>query len=37
MAKKSAFLVEKPEDSLGFLLWKNTTIWQRKIKAVGFF
>jgi DNA-binding PadR family transcriptional regulator len=33
MAKKSAFLVEKPEDSLGFLLWKNTTIWQRKIKA----
>ena len=33
MAKKSAFFVEKPEDSLGFLLWKNTTIWQRKIKA----
>lgn len=33
MAKNSAFFVEKPEDSLGFLLWKNTTIWQRKIKA----
>lgn len=33
MARKSAFFVEKPEDSLGFLLWKNTTIWQRKIKA----
>jgi len=33
MAKKSAFFVEKPEDSLGFLLWRNTMIWQRKIKA----
>lgn len=33
MIKKSAFSVEKPEDSLGFLLWKNTTIWQRSIKV----
>jgi len=33
MAKESAFFVERPEDSLGFLLWKNTTIWQRNIKA----
>ena len=33
MTKKSVFSVEKPEDSLGFLLWKNTTIWQRRIKA----
>lgn len=33
MVKKSSFLVEKPEDSLGFLLWRNTTIWQRRIKA----
>ncbi len=33
MVKKSAFSVEKPEDSLGFLLWRNTTIWQRRIKA----
>jgi MarR family transcriptional regulator, organic hydroperoxide resistance regulator len=33
MAKKSAFSVEKPEDSLGFLLWKTTTSWQRLIKA----
>lgn len=33
MAMKSAFSVERPKDSLGFLLWKNTTIWQRSIKA----
>ena len=33
MKKKSVFSIEKPEDSLGFLLWKNTTIWQRRIKA----
>jgi DNA-binding MarR family transcriptional regulator len=33
MAKESVFFVEKPGDSLGFLLWKNTTIWQRNIKA----
>ena len=32
MVKKSVFSVEKPEDSLGFLLWKNTTTWQRRIK-----
>lgn len=33
MAKESVFSVDKPEDSLGFLLWKTTTIWQRNIKA----
>jgi DNA-binding MarR family transcriptional regulator len=33
MVKESAFSVEKPKDSLGYLLWKNTTIWQRRIKA----
>ncbi len=33
MNKKSIFSVEKPEDSLGFLLWRNTTTWQRRIKA----
>jgi DNA-binding MarR family transcriptional regulator len=33
MVKKSAFSVENPEDSLGFLLWRNTTIWQRRIKS----
>lgn len=33
MAKESAFFALRPEDSLGFLLWKNTTIWQRNIKA----
>lgn len=33
MVKKSAFSVSRPEESLGFLLWKNTTIWQRQIKT----
>jgi len=28
----SSFGFEKPEDSLGFLLWKITTTWQRSIK-----
>ncbi len=31
--KKSAFAAENAEDSLGYLLWKNTIIWQRHIKA----
>lgn len=34
MKRKSAFSVDKPEDSLGYMLWKTTTIWQRQIKAV---
>ena len=29
---KPPFGFEKPEDSLGFLLWQTTMIWQRKIK-----
>lgn len=29
---ESAFDVETPEDSPGFLLWQTTVIWQRKIK-----
>ena len=29
---KSAFSVEKPEDSLGFLLWQIMITWQRSIK-----
>ncbi len=33
MLEKSAFLVKQPEESLGYLLWKNTTAWQRAIKA----
>ncbi len=33
MQKKSAFSVDKPEASLGYLLWRNTTFWQRNIKA----
>lgn len=28
----SSFGFEKPEDSLGFLLWQITTTWQRAIK-----
>lgn len=28
----SPFGFDKPEDSLGFLLWQTTTIWQRLIK-----
>lgn len=28
----SSFGFEKPEDSLGFLLWQITTTWQRSIK-----
>lgn len=33
MLEKSVFFVEKPEESSGYLLWKNTTMWQRTIKA----
>lgn len=31
---KSAFSVEKPEDSAGLLLWQTTVMWQRSIKQV---
>lgn len=30
---KSPFSVDKPEDSVGFLLWQTTITWQRRIKA----
>ena len=32
MANKSAFSVDKPEDSLGLLLWQTTITWQRQIR-----
>lgn len=32
MATESAFGFDKPEDSLGFLLWQTTVTWQRLIK-----
>jgi DNA-binding MarR family transcriptional regulator len=32
MASDSAFGVERPEDSPGFLLWQTTVTWQRLIK-----
>jgi len=31
---ESPFGFDKPEDSLGFLLWQTTITWQRLIKAV---
>jgi MarR family transcriptional regulator, organic hydroperoxide resistance regulator len=31
---KSVFGFDKPEDSLGFLLWQTTITWQRLIKKV---
>lgn len=33
MKQESAFGFEKPKDSPGYLLWRTTTAWQRKIKA----
>lgn len=31
-SEKSSFIVEKAEDSSGFLLWQVTNLWQREIK-----
>lgn len=31
-SKDNTFSVEKPEESLGFLLWQVTNLWQREIK-----
>ncbi|MBL0024522.1 MAG: MarR family transcriptional regulator [Saprospiraceae bacterium] len=30
--RENTFSVERPEDSLGFLLWQVTNLWQREIK-----
>lgn len=32
MANRNIFSVEKPEDSLGLLLWQTTLLWQRQIR-----
>lgn len=32
MANKNTFSVDKPEDSLGLLLWQTTILWQRQIR-----
>ncbi len=32
MGNKNTFVVDKPKDSLGLLLWQTSTTWQRQIR-----